>query len=1190
MRERINRLAKGIIDSEIPEILLEPEKIEGSVQAGNVAKAEFHVLSRNRLHMKGLAYSDNMRVKVLNHAFGGTRNRIAYEVDSTYLDNGDEIKGSFWLVTNGGEVEIPYSFRVDLGPSGQVLGSLETPADFCRLVKNDMETALRLFEYQDFVEAPFMKDMRIRAVYDGLKGRSNRGNLLEEFLVGIQVKAPVTLSAEEAKRFYEYPVDGITDSIIVKKKSWGYAGFEVQADGSFIELPKKWYQDSDFKDGECQVLYHISPEQLHRGHNLGAVRIRSPKEIFVVPMQIEGDETVDYDYVKLAPSRAALYQYLTLRLEYEAGIYESGVLEKKMAKVLEELIRMPGDKRLYAILQAEFLLLSGRFEQARILLDECRELIVKDRADRLDYYCFFQYMYLKVHPDHGQMDSLIRLVRKYLAEGRHSIFMYLLQLRLEPELLEVPAAVVMDLKRQFALGCRSPFLYQEVCSHFKAVPGLLNKLDKFELHCLYYGIKKGSIGMDLALQAARLVQGVKHFQPLYYRFLVCLYEKYPEKEILASVCSLLIKGNRVGKKEFPWYEKALKEGISLTRLYEYFLYSLPKDYGHLMPKEVLLYFSYDHDLDNHSKSVLYKNILQYMNSSTELYKTYEREMEQFAMNQLFESRINSRLALLYDHMIYKDLIDENMAKVLPSILKSYRVNCSNDQMKYVIVRYEELMDEDAFPLTEGAAYIPLYSENSVLLFQDAYGNRYTDVKYYKTPVWDNKELEEKCFEIYPDHPMLCLQACRRIMEAGIETEEEAAVLERALTGLKLTPLFEKKLTSCLIDYYQKKAQDEDSEGMADIGCLLMLEKEKLPRNERVSVCETLISQNYLMEAYEMIEQYGIEGISSKRLLKFCTRMILQNLFDEDARLLGIAWEVFRQKAADSIILDYLCEHFNGTSEQMYRILNLSVRNHVETYDLEERLTAQMLFSGATARLDDVFDLYATRKKTSESIVRAYFTMKGMEYFLDNKVAKDKVFAYLEGAVNSTMERGKVPTIYLLALTKYYASLPVLTEEQKQLCSSIMEILLEEEYVFPYFRRLAGAARIPEDILDKAMIEYHGSRDSNVTLKIRILPEEEEFHKEEMKRMYQGIFVKKQVLFEGEIMEYEIYEEENGNMVKKQEGNVSCESLAPKMGDSRFASLNEMGLCLSMKEETGLKKQMREYLIKNGTVEELFPIL
>ena len=53
--------------------------------------------------------------------------------------------------------------------------------------------------------------------------------------------------------------------------------------------------------------------------------------------------------------------------------------------------------------------------------------------------------------------------------------------------------------------------------------------------------------------------------------------------------------------------------------------------------------------DQANKSVLYKNILQYVNPSTELYQVYVREMEQFAMEQLLAGRMNGCLAVIYEH-------------------------------------------------------------------------------------------------------------------------------------------------------------------------------------------------------------------------------------------------------------------------------------------------------------------------------------------------------------------------------------------------------------------------------------------------------------------------------------------------------------------------------------------------------------
>ena len=97
MRERINRLARGIIDSGIPELVLAPDKVEAAVPAGEVIRGEIVVSSGNNLHIKGLVYSSHARVQVVDNAFGGLRNRIIYEVNSRIRSMGTSLRDLFIL-------------------------------------------------------------------------------------------------------------------------------------------------------------------------------------------------------------------------------------------------------------------------------------------------------------------------------------------------------------------------------------------------------------------------------------------------------------------------------------------------------------------------------------------------------------------------------------------------------------------------------------------------------------------------------------------------------------------------------------------------------------------------------------------------------------------------------------------------------------------------------------------------------------------------------------------------------------------------------------------------------------------------------------------------------------------------------------------------------------------------------------
>lgn len=1189
MRERINRLAKGIVDLEVPELRISPEQIEERVNADEVTKKEISIADVDGLHIKGLVYSSNIRVKVKNNAFGGSRNHIGYDVDSNHLTQGDTICGAFYFVTGGGERKVPYEFHVDLGVSGRTLEGLKTPEDFGEIAKKDLDTALRLFEYQDFVEAPFMQDMHIRTLYDGLKGHAGRPNLLEEFLVALKLKEPVELDFDMEQRVYEGLVQPLDGELEIKSSTWGYVRFDVTADGEFLELPKKTFTSADFKDGVCRVAYTVNPARLHRGKNLGSLTVSTVRSSDRVRIEVQGQE--EEDGARFSGRQGEFARYLGLRLEYETGMYEDRLLQNQMRQELERIRQLYGELLLNQLLQAELCLMEGQKERASSILDGCRIEVSDRRADSQELYCFFQYLMFQLQKKDGQRETLVRLIKKYLSEGGH-YYLFFLWMKLEPSMADNPAELLERLKELFAKGCHSPFLYAQAFRLYVREPLLIKRVEGFELQVLLFAARRDLVERELALKVAELAGVAKHYHKLYYRLLVMLHTAFPSKELLGAVCCMLIKGDCRESVYFHWYQEALEAGISLTRLYEYFLYSLPRDYPYLLPKEVLMYFSYEKDMDDYSRSVLYMNILRYMKPEAALYKQYERDIERFTMEQLLQSRINRRLVVLYQHMIYREMIDEKVAKVLPAVLKSFRVRLKNPNMKYVVVCYEELKGEDAFPIRDGVAYVPLFLEHTVLLFQDGYGNRYANIPYRKLPAMektDVRELEEQCYDIYPGHPMLRLQECGEIVEAGIRDEADVMTLQRARTDLELHPLYQRKILSRVIEYYQERldADEENVGGEADF--LMGLDMKRLTRKERSGVCETLINRGYIREAFDIIRQYGCEGIRSSRLLKLCTKMILQNLFDEDEILLNLACRLFSEGKYDGVLLDYLCEHFNGSTRQMFKVLNQGIREHVDTYDMPERLLAQMIFTGETGRMDQVFDWYASGKKTSDNIVKAYFTLKSVDYFLKEKPTGDRVFAWLEGALHSTQDKGRVPTIYLLALTRYYAELPSLDEERVALCREMVELLLAEGRVFPYFKKLGRAIPLPDSIMDKVTVEYKGSKDASPRLMVRVLPEEEEYHDEAMRRVYPGIFIRQKVLFDGEIMEYQIYESRGEKQVLVKEGSIASEPDESRGENSRFAALNEMGLCLSLKEGT-IRDKMKKYVTDSAVMEELFLLM
>ena len=128
-------------------------------------------------------------------------------------------------------------------------------------------------------------------------------------------------------------------------------------------------------------------------------------------------------------------------------------------------------------------------------------------------------------------------------------------------------------------------------------------------------------------------------------------------------------------------------------------------------------------------------------------------------------------------------------------------------MKYVIVRCEELGEEEAFPLEKGEAYVPVVSKMQCCSFRDVYGGRYLNMSHRRLPVMDKRNCWTGAIEVYPDHPILKLRACERVVKKGIETGRRSTALGY-LKSVKAKSGVREKLLGLITDHYCRKAVSE----------------------------------------------------------------------------------------------------------------------------------------------------------------------------------------------------------------------------------------------------------------------------------------------------------------------------------------------------------------------------------------------
>ena len=289
MKERINKLARGIVDLACPELRLSDTAFHGMVCAGETLKLDLTLTSENGILLKGLIYSDSPYVTLQKNTFLGLRTRISALVDARALEDGDHIEGGLCIVSNGGETRIPFAFEVRSYASAEVIPGLRTPEDFVKLYQTNGGAALRVFEYDDFVRAPFMNDARFRALYDGLRKGPDRVHALEAFLYAIRYPKQETTTrvpraesgcTKETLNRADVPVEELEDAELIEAA----AGCCIRA-GATTELAFRIYQRAIEMQSQITRLYEYYMYAMPKGY-----QGRLPREVYLY---------FDYEYDRI---------------------------------------------------------------------------------------------------------------------------------------------------------------------------------------------------------------------------------------------------------------------------------------------------------------------------------------------------------------------------------------------------------------------------------------------------------------------------------------------------------------------------------------------------------------------------------------------------------------------------------------------------------------------------------------------------------------------------------------------------------------------------------------------------------------------------------------------------------------------------------------------------------------------------
>lgn len=724
MKNKIKRISKGDFEAVQPVIRFSETRIVMRISEGGIYEGSFIIKSDQEEDVRGLIYSSSFRMQCKEEGFEGNPVEIHYTFDGEGMLPGDVEEGKFSIVCNGGEYEIFYTAVVEKPFVMTDYGKIQNMKDFKKLAMTDFGEAQKLFRSKIFGELLKYEDQRIMALYSNMRKWALDEQALEEFLVGTKLKEKIYLLFPEEEKEFSHLFESTKEAVIVTKNTWGYLPVTVSAEGDFIEILKKEITTDDFVGTNYYLEYIIDVNKLHAGNNFGRIIVETPYEKIGYMVTVHQDvKHTEHHGEEALIFGSLLKSYMSCicgRMNLDAWTTQAVALVK-------ELRELSPKNEMYELLLAHVFIRGGKMEEGQWILDNHNysRFSLGKKAEISAYYMFLTAL---VRKEETYTKKVSDELNKMYTKNPSSWQLLCMILNLDPKCRNYKDRLVL-LQKYFEKETRHnhilPYIEAYIC--YQERSSLLKKLGKFELEILNFAAKYRIITEEVALYTANLASQEKLYSETLCQILIRSYKLYEKPMILSAICTLLIKGNKIGKQYFPWYQKAIDSEMRLVQLYEYYMMSA--DDARIkgpFPRSVLLYFSHGMSMDYKKTALLYANILTYEDEESELFASYRNKMESFAWNQLMKRHINESLRIIYKRFCSEPDNDVEHMKAIYDISNAYHVKTKIPHIQYVLVIEKNGKISQRVAYSESGAQIIIYDKSSRIVWEADDGRHYTD--------------------------------------------------------------------------------------------------------------------------------------------------------------------------------------------------------------------------------------------------------------------------------------------------------------------------------------------------------------------------------------------------------------------------------------------------------------------------------
>ena len=647
MRKRIQQLANGKFDNNGPKLSLSTEKIELEALEGKDETGSFVITSTNQVKMRGIIYSSNPRMECLTPQFEGEEVRIRYQFHSEGLIEGDIQKGEFFIVCNQGEYNLSFVVSISRLYADSSFGKIKNLDDFCRLAKENYDEAYRLFYSSNFKN--LIREDKDRILYEGLRMQPQSALVVETFLIASHHKKKVEVAFEETEKSFYGVQEQQKEQLEIQKPQWGAVRIHVSSDADFLIPGKQIITENDFIGSTCFYEYYIDADAMHAGKNFGRLCFELPDQSFLYTVTASCKEREEEreisEHREAGQARTELMQ---LYIDYRLKRIVTGVWAKSSVELLDHLAILEPEEPMHRLMKAQALLINRQKQEASwILTDYKRECL--DRTTPV--WGYYLYLCTLMEREESYVDRLTEEIEQIFHHYPDDSMLFWILLFVKDEFYRNSSRRFKAIEQWIGRGCHSPYLYLEAYYLIWQDPYLLSGLNDFTLKILGWAAKQDAISKDIALQVRNLLPEQREYQKKWYPVLEKCYEADPSEEMVAAICTYLIRGQQFAPRYHIWYERGIDSEIRITNLYEAFLISMDQNEVAAIPKMIQLYFQYNSGLSYRHMAVLYVNIIAAKEKQPDVYHKYRRNMEQFALAQMEAGHMDDNLAVIYREIL-----------------------------------------------------------------------------------------------------------------------------------------------------------------------------------------------------------------------------------------------------------------------------------------------------------------------------------------------------------------------------------------------------------------------------------------------------------------------------------------------------------------------------------------------------------